>query len=51
MGKQKRVRKNRRKRDPQIDPELQLKHDHWVLARARQAKEEKNDHRSSNRDT
>jgi hypothetical protein len=38
MGKQARIRKNRRQRNPQVDPELQLWHDHKVLAEVRAAK-------------
>jgi hypothetical protein len=49
MGKQKRIRKNRRKRNPQVDPELQLLHDHRVLAEVKEATKlkEKYDNSSS----
>lgn len=47
MGKKKRVRNSRRKRNPQVDPQLQLLHDHAVLAQAKIARERKADHDNS----
>jgi hypothetical protein len=47
MGKQKRIRKNRRARNPQIDPELQLLHDHRVLAQVKEAEKLKEKHDNS----
>lgn len=44
MGKKKRIRANRRKRNPQIDPELQLLHDHIVLQKVKEAQAQKEAH-------
>jgi hypothetical protein len=44
MGKQKRIRKNRRKRNPQVDPQLQLLHDHRVLGQVKEAQQSKEKH-------
>lgn len=43
MSKGKRVRQNRRVRNPQINPELQLAYDHAVLAAVKALEEAKVD--------
>lgn len=47
MGKAKRVRRNRRERNPQVDPQLQLLHDHAVLAKVKEAQQSKEKHDNS----